>query len=299
MRMTVEQALSIYPLSEGKLVAGAAGKHRIVRSINVMDAPDISDWIKEGEMVFTTAYLIKDQPMAASQLLRKLNERGSSGLGVKLGRFWSSIPESLVEEADALGFPIIELPYEFTFSDQMIALFRAEIKRSTEALRSVMEKQRRLMRFALRSDPIVQLFDAVAEMIDCKIAVLNARGKIVFNNSPIPDWELSPDATECRVQRKDWQAYRAPIAGRNRTAGCVFFFVEDPSRMAAEEGLYMQAAELLGFHMDANFQDFYELIGISDRSSSAACGKECRSKSWRIAPARSVSECSKARSDAR
>lgn len=49
MHLTVEEALSIYPLSEAKLIAGSKGKHRIVKSINVMDAPDISDWIKEGK----------------------------------------------------------------------------------------------------------------------------------------------------------------------------------------------------------------------------------------------------------
>lgn len=39
MHLTVEEALSIYPLSEAKLIAGSKGKHRIVKSINVMDAP--------------------------------------------------------------------------------------------------------------------------------------------------------------------------------------------------------------------------------------------------------------------
>ena len=250
--------MGIYPLSEGKLVAGTSGKHRIVRSINVMDAPDISDWIKEGEMVFTTAYLIKDRPSDASQLLRKLNGKGSSGLGIKLGRYWNSIPETLVEEADELGFPLIELPYRFTFSDQMNALFQAEIDRSTETLRSVMEKQKRLMRFALRSDPIGQLFDAVSDMIDCKIAVLNARGQTVFNNSEVPDWELRAEATRERARGNGWQAYRVPVAGRDGACGCAYFFVGDPVRLTAEEGLYVQAAELISFHMNADYQDYYE-----------------------------------------
>ncbi|MFH5184458.1 PucR family transcriptional regulator ligand-binding domain-containing protein [Paenibacillus sp. TAB 01] len=87
MHITVEQALSIYPLSEGKLIAGTEGTSRIVKSVNVMDAPDITDWIKDGEMLFTTAYLMKDNPEEAIQLLRTLNKRGSAGLGIKLGRF--------------------------------------------------------------------------------------------------------------------------------------------------------------------------------------------------------------------
>lgn len=62
MYLTVEDALKIYPLSEGKLTAGQNGVNRIVKSVNVMDAPDIADWVREGDILFTTAYLMKDAP---------------------------------------------------------------------------------------------------------------------------------------------------------------------------------------------------------------------------------------------
>lgn len=183
MHLTVEEALSIYPLSEAKLIAGAKGKHRIVKSINVMDAPDISDWIKEGEMLLTTAYLIKDSPEDASALLQMLNRRGSAGLGIKLGRFWEAVPPPLIAEAEQLNFPLIELPFQFTFSDQMNGLFRAELSRSVGTLQSMMEKQRLLMRLALRSGRSRPLLDTVSEIIGYPLAVISSRGTVVFNNS--------------------------------------------------------------------------------------------------------------------
>ncbi|MBP1155661.1 hypothetical protein ACVLD2_000424 [Paenibacillus sp. PvR052] len=33
---------------------------------------------------------------------------------------------------DRLGFPLIELPYQFTFSDQMKGLFHAEMQRNNQ-----------------------------------------------------------------------------------------------------------------------------------------------------------------------
>ncbi|MEI7027115.1 PucR family transcriptional regulator ligand-binding domain-containing protein [Paenibacillus sp. y28] len=71
--------MSIYPLSEGRVIAGRAGVMRVVKSVNVMDAPDISDWIEAGELLFTTAYLMKDAPENAVGLLRRLDERGAAG----------------------------------------------------------------------------------------------------------------------------------------------------------------------------------------------------------------------------
>ncbi len=262
MYLTVEQALSVYPLSEGKLIAGNSGIHRIVKSVNVMDAPDITDWIKEGEMLLTTAYLLKDDPEDAMKLLHKLNECGSAGLGIKLGRFWSAIPHNLVEQADKLGFPLIELPYPFTFSDQMNGLFQAEMKRSTGMLQDVLNKQIRLMRFALQSDPIHRLFEAITDVIGDPVAIIGSRGQLVYNSSDVPESELLSERQYSGhskwVKHKEWQAYRIPLMKQEQCTGYAMFFNSRYFLSSIEESLYLQAAELLSYHLNFNYEDYFE-----------------------------------------
>ncbi len=268
MHLTVEQALSVYPLTEAKLVAGSAGSNRIIRAVNVMDAPDITDWIKEGEMLFTTAYLIKDNLEAASRLLAELDRRGSSGLGIKLGRFWDVIPEPLLEQADRLSFPLIELPYQFTFSDQMNGLFREELKRSTSVLHDTLEKQIRLMRFALQSDPIRQLFERVGEVIGHPLAVIGSAGKVIYNSSDIPEGELLgrwPWPVHHQwAKGGGWQAFRIPLMKQSQCTGFVLFFNPQPLLTPIEESLYFQAAELIAFHLNFNYEDYLEHTAVRD-----------------------------------
>ncbi|BCG57980.1 PucR family transcriptional regulator [Paenibacillus sp. URB8-2] len=262
MHLTVEEALSIYPLSEAKLIAGSKGTRRIVKSINVMDAPDISDWIKEGEMLLTTAYLIKDNPEQASALLHKLNRRGSSGLGIKLGRFWETVPEALIAEAEELNFPLIELPFQFTFSDQMNGLFRAELARSTGALQSVLEKQRKLMRFALRPVRSRSLLESVSECIGHPLAVIGSRGELLFNNSPHSERELLggwPWGNKNRKVRIGEEAgYRLPLLQGEECAGYLVFCSIDPLLLSMEESLFVQGAELIAYHIRSGAQDYFE-----------------------------------------
>ncbi|WP_123041461.1 PucR family transcriptional regulator [Cohnella candidum] len=263
MQLTVEQALSVYPLSEAKLVAGFGGVNRVIRAVNVMDAPDITEWIKEGEMVLTTGYLVKDRPDEACQLLSKLNKRGSSGLGIKLGRYWDSLPEPLIEQADRLGFPLIELPYQFTFSDQINGLFREEMKRSTGMLQDALEKQIRLMRFALQSDPIRHLFESVSEVVGHPVAVIGSRGQVLHNSSDIPDAELLvrwPWSVHHQWMRSDgWQAFRIPLMKQSQCTGFALFFNPQPFLSPIEESLYFQAAELVSFHLNFKYEDYFEL----------------------------------------
>jgi purine catabolism regulator len=262
MFLTVEQALSVYPLSEGKLIAGNSGIHRIVKSVNVMDAPDITDWIKEGEILLTTAYLLKDDPEEAMNLLNKLNERGSAGLGIKLGRFWSSMPNNLVEQADELGFPLIELPFQFTFSDQMNGLFQAEMKRSTGMLQDVLNKQIRLMRFALQSDPIHRVFEAVTDVIGDPVAIIGSKGKLLYNSSNVSDellLSVRQDSQHTKwIKQPDWQAYCVPLMKQEQCTGYALFFNSRFILSSVEESLYLQAAELLSYHLNFNYEDYFE-----------------------------------------
>lgn len=263
MYLTVEQALSVYPLSEGRLIAGRRGVNRIVKSVNVMDAPDISEWIKEGEMLFTTAYLIKDQPQEAAMLLDKLHASGSAGLGIKLGRFWSAIPETLVDRADELGFPLIELPYQFTFSDQMNGLFHAEMKKNTGMLQDVLDKQIRLMRLALQSEPLGRVFEAVSDIIGEPVAVIGSRGQVVYNSSDVQDEELvlrQPWSTYAKwVKKMSWQAYGVPLMKQEQCTGYTLFFTPRMLLSSVEESLYVQAAELIAYHLHFNYEDYFEL----------------------------------------
>ncbi|MGG1597705.1 PucR family transcriptional regulator [Paenibacillus naphthalenovorans] len=262
MHLTVEQALSIFPLSKGRLIAGKTGTSRIVKSVNVMDAPDITDWIKDGEMLFTTAYLIKDDIDEGIQLLRKLDQRGSAGLGIKLGRFWSDVPEPILDEADRLEFPLIELPYQFTFSDQMKGLFYAELQRNTKVLHSVLEKQKKLMQFALKPDHLSNFFHAILGIIGYPMAVVASRGHLVFNSTSMSEAQLLQgwpwkDRSQW-VYSENGRHFCIPLTDKEEGIGYVLFYPTEPQLMKVEEGLFHQAAEIISYQMSFVYKEFVD-----------------------------------------
>ncbi|HSH36224.1 PucR family transcriptional regulator, partial [Schnuerera sp.] len=100
-----------------KVLAGEGGLNRKVSTVTVMDAPDIYNWMKGGEFLITTAYIMKDNPLELKNLVIKLNENGASALGIKIGRFIEELPPEVKKTADMLNFPIIYIPTDFAFSD--------------------------------------------------------------------------------------------------------------------------------------------------------------------------------------
>ncbi len=57
MALTVREALTIAePLRRAKVVAGEQGLDNVIQSVNVMEVPNILDWVHPGELLVTTRY---------------------------------------------------------------------------------------------------------------------------------------------------------------------------------------------------------------------------------------------------
>lgn len=128
MGLTLESALNFSPLDRCHVVGGAGGLHRIVSSVNIIDAPDPGPWMKPGDLLFTTGYAFKNDEDEQLRLFRYLNHQGCAGLAVKFKRFLNTPSQKLVAEADALNFPLIEIPYDLAVSDLMLTLMREIVK---------------------------------------------------------------------------------------------------------------------------------------------------------------------------
>lgn len=87
-----------------------------VERINVMEVPDIENWVQKNEFLMTTGYMYMDTPEMFSTLIPKLKEKNVAALGIKTKRFLEDIPQSVIECAKSYDFPLLLLPEQTTFS---------------------------------------------------------------------------------------------------------------------------------------------------------------------------------------
>ena len=83
MPLTLREALTmIEPLRRSRVVAGKRGLDNVVESVNVMEVPDILDWVRAGELLVTTMYPLRDDAAAIETLVPRLAEKGLAGLAI-------------------------------------------------------------------------------------------------------------------------------------------------------------------------------------------------------------------------
>lgn len=115
MEMKVKNLIEQF--EDFQILAGEGGLNKTVSTVSIMDAPDIYNWMKGGEFLVTTGYIMKDNPLELKNLVIKLHEHGAAALGIKIGRFIEILPQEVKETGDKLNFPIIYVPKWYAFTD--------------------------------------------------------------------------------------------------------------------------------------------------------------------------------------
>jgi len=163
--MRVKDLLEFQSLSGLRLLAGADGSRRTVSSVSVMDAPDICDWMRGGELLITSGYTIDTHPVDLEKLIVGLNDIGVAALGIKVDRFLHEIPESVLEQADHLHFPLVHIPNDFAFVDIIDPVLTEIVNRQARELRYSERIHDSFLDLALEGKGIQDVVDTLQAII--------------------------------------------------------------------------------------------------------------------------------------
>lgn len=177
--ITVEDALNLEALKRVEVVAGYKGIDSIIKSVNVMEVPDILDWVKQGEFLLTTIYSIKDDEEALNNLIPRLAENNLAGLGVKPGRYIEEIPQVMIEQANKFDFPLLELPYEVSFSELIESILLTILDKQANFLKHSLNMHENLMEVALEGGGLSKIADTLADLITYPVAIVDSKFKVL------------------------------------------------------------------------------------------------------------------------
>lgn len=171
--ITIEDALHLKQFRNAKVVAGRTGLSRVIKSVNVMEVPDIFRWVKEGELLLTTVFAIRDDIDAQRELIPTLAKHGLAGIAIKPGRYIEEIPKMMIAQADECNFPLIELPLEASFSDLMEPILSEILNAQTIFLKKSLEIHERLMDVVLHGGGLQEIITSLAIQVRNPVALLN------------------------------------------------------------------------------------------------------------------------------
>ncbi len=180
MPLTLREAMNLVEtLKESKVIAGDRGLDNIVQSVNVMEVPDILEWVHPGELLVTTMYPLRDDVAAIETLVPHLAQIGLAGLAVTLSDYMDEFPASMIQSANELGFPLIELPEKVSFIDIIQPITSEILKLQANELIESEEIHRQFIDLVLSGGTYRDIAQGIAQRVNKPATIVDRFRRIL------------------------------------------------------------------------------------------------------------------------
>lgn len=179
--MELQTLLSIRPYASASVVAGKNGLTRTVQNINMMDAPDILTFLKEGELLVTTGYHFKEKEENLLQLVEGMAKKQCAGLAIKTKRFFEQVPSSICELAEKLNFPIIDLQTDEALGSIINESLSFILDKKTSDLQQAMMTHQLFSSYILQGNGVEKILHSLQTLCDAPVGLFDLHGNLLFH----------------------------------------------------------------------------------------------------------------------
>lgn len=182
--MNVVDLMNVPQFQTMKVIAGEQGVDRDITTVTMMDAPDIIRFLKEGELLVTTAYHVKDDVDSLLYLIEEMSARQCTALAIKTKRFMHEIPQVAIELANTLHFPLLELPLHMSLNEIVTYILRSMLNERESELTLALDTHKQFTQLVMKGHGIHQLLKQLSTMVDVPIRFVDQHLHVVANSHP-------------------------------------------------------------------------------------------------------------------
>lgn len=194
MGVLLKELVKMPCFKKAKLVAGTIHRDIYVEGITIIEAPDIADWIKGGELLLTSFYSVDDDLEAQKDIIIRLKEKGAAALIIKTSRFLLEIPEEIIELGNQLNFPIIEIPGNVKYIDIMYPVMAEIFNDQVNRLNYYKACHERFTDITLRMKGIASIAQTLEELVENPVIIFDNEFNPIFcNDEKYKDIDIQVD----------------------------------------------------------------------------------------------------------
>jgi purine catabolism regulator len=183
--ITVAAALRLSPLQVGvpEVLAGAASLGNPIRWVHSGEWIEMASVLRGGELLLSTGMGLPEDAAAQRRFIASLAERGIAGLVIELHTSIDKVPKAVILEAEERKLPLIALHREIPFVEVTEALHREIVNRRALGLERAEEAHRRFTELMLEGAGVVEVLEALSELIRNPVIVEKADEGVLYHRS--------------------------------------------------------------------------------------------------------------------
>ena len=213
MTVAVRDVVAI-PGASLRFLAGERFAAQPLRWVHSSELEDPTPWLRGGELILTTGLRLGATPAAQRAYVRRLVDAGVAGLGFGVGFGHARTPRALVTEAEKLGFPVFEIPYDVPFIAITEAVFTRLLAEQYDTLQRAVDAEHALTRAVLEGGGVAQVAASLADVVKGWVLLLDLHGQPIASTSRAATIRQERVWQELLVSRPDAASFSLTLVDR-------------------------------------------------------------------------------------
>lgn len=156
-----------------------------VTTVGMMEAPDISDFLVEGQLLVTTGFHFYQNIPALVELIKEMDRKKCAAIGIKDQRYFFEIPIEVLQIADQLQFPVLLLPKDTGLSVVVHDLLHRILESQSNALSRIIEATSELSTFILEEGRTNLFLEKISTLINKELFLINSHYEVTYASKNI------------------------------------------------------------------------------------------------------------------
>ncbi|GEM03151.1 purine catabolism regulatory protein [Halolactibacillus miurensis] len=184
--------MRLEPLKKARIIAGEAGCDKKITGVNVLEALDIENWGKKGQVILTSFFAFKDlSEKTLTDFFKKMAIIGIAAIIVKVDRFVHHVPELMIELCHQHGILLIQIDKEVKYEAIVLAILEPIINKNVALLNRYYEIHSEITQIALKMPSIQAILEEFKQMIHFDFTLLNMLKKTqITTNADLSNYHI-------------------------------------------------------------------------------------------------------------
>lgn len=174
MVLTVQQVLEFDSLKDASVLTETIGLPNHVTSIMIVEGPDIENWGREGELLLSSYYALKDLSLyELTDFFKKVQQLKISGIIIKIDRVVGEIPDPIIKLCKQNNIPLIKIPKSSPYESILLDVMGCLINNNIHLLEKYYHLQNHFTKMALTEPNLIDILVVLKDLINKPISLKN------------------------------------------------------------------------------------------------------------------------------
>lgn len=171
--LTMREVCQFSALRSERILSGKKGMDNQVTGAMVMEAIDIEEWGRKGQILLTSNYAFEGESIERiDQFFEAAKKIGIAGMIFKKNRLVNNVPDYFIENCEKHNLPLIEVDKSKTYEEIINAILKTLINRNALLLQSYYDNHQEFIQLMMNQAGIEDILTTLNRLIDVPVSLL-------------------------------------------------------------------------------------------------------------------------------